>query len=65
MAVPGGSGEDGGEGNRVGDITPERQSREHVAVLAAQVQSMDWLDLHPEGHRRALFSAAGAVWLTP
>ena len=60
-----GSGEGGGESNRVGDITPERQSREHFAVLAAQVQSMDWLDLHPEGHRRALFSAAGAVWLAP
>ena len=44
---------------------PERQSREHFAVLAAQVQSVDWLELHPQGHRRALFSAAGAAWLTP
>ena len=60
-------GSDGGsgEGKRVGDITPERQSREHFAVLAAQVQSVDWLELHPDGHRRALFSATSAVWLTP
>ena len=44
---------------------PQRQSREHFAVLAAEVQSVDWLDLHPDGHRRALFSAAGAAWVTP
>ena len=47
------------------EVVPERQSREHFAVLAAQVQSVDWLDLHPQGHRRALFSAAGAAWITP
>ena len=52
-------------GTAIGSLTPERQSREHFAVLAAQVQSVDWLELHPDGHRRALFSAAGAVWLTP
>ncbi len=52
-------------GTGVDNITPERQSRDHFAVLAAQVQSVDWLDLHRDGHRRALFSAAGAVWLTP
>ena len=44
---------------------PERQSREHFAVLAAQVLSVDWLELHPQGHRRALFSVAGAAWITP
>jgi len=54
-----------GVGADVDHITPERQSREHFAVLAAQVRSVDWLELHPEGHRRALFSAAGGVWVTP
>ena len=44
---------------------PERQSREHFAVLAARVQSVDWLELHAQGHRRALFSAADAAWITP
>ena len=63
--LPPGTAIGSGVGSPVGDITPERQSREHFAVLAAQVQSVDWLELHPEGHRRALFSAAGAVWLTP
>ena len=49
----------------VGEPTPERKSRDHFAVVAAQVQSVDWLDLHRDGHRRALFSAAGAAWLAP
>lgn len=46
-------------------VVPERQSRDHFAVLAAQVQSVDWLDLNPQGQRRALFSATGAAWITP
>ena len=52
-------------GSAVADLKPERESREHFAVLAAQVQSVDWLELHPDGHRRALFSAAGAAWIAP
>ena len=64
-----GGGHDTGTGTNgnanIDNLAPERQSRDHFAVLAAQVQAVDWLDLHPEGHRRALFSAAGAVWVTP
>lgn len=44
---------------------PERTSREHFAVLAARVQSVDWLELHAEGHRRARFDAQGQRWLAP
>jgi len=44
---------------------PERQSREHFAVLTARVQSIDWLELHAEGHRRASFDATGRRWLAP
>ena len=45
---------------------PERASREHFAVVTAQVQAIDWLELHASGHRRALFDAAGqGRWLTP
>ncbi|MCY7314363.1 MAG: pyridoxamine 5'-phosphate oxidase family protein [Rubrivivax sp.] len=44
---------------------PERQSRGHFAVLTAQVQSTDWLELHTQGHRRARFTDAQAVWVTP
>ena len=39
--------------------------RGHFAVIEAVVQSLDWLELHPEGHRRARFDAEGARWLVP
>ena len=45
---------------------PERHSRDYFAVVHARVQAIDWLELHAEGHRRALFDAAGrGRWLTP
>ncbi|GCL63466.1 pyridoxamine 5'-phosphate oxidase family protein [Pseudaquabacterium pictum] len=45
---------------------PDRDSRNHFAVVRADVQRMDWLELHPEGHRRALFDADGnGHWVTP
>ncbi len=39
--------------------------RGHFALLLAQVQSTDWLELHRDGHRRARFDAPGARWLVP
>jgi len=42
-----------------------RASRGHFAVVAAQVLMVDWLELHAEGHRRALFDAEGGRWLAP
>lgn len=40
-------------------------NRAHFAVLSLHVESVDWLELHPQGHRRALFDAQGAQWLVP
>jgi pyridoxamine 5'-phosphate oxidase len=40
-------------------------TRTHFALLWATVRSIDWLELHPEGHRRARFDADGARWLVP
>ncbi len=40
-------------------------SRETFALLEAQVEAVDWLELHAEGHRRAAFDALGARWLQP
>jgi pyridoxamine 5'-phosphate oxidase len=34
-------------------------------VITAQVQSIDWLELGRQGHRRARFDAQGARWLQP
>ncbi len=52
-------------GTPVDHFKPERGTRAHFAVVTAQVTAMDWLELHPEGHRRARFDAQGARWLAP
>ena len=53
-------------GAPVEPLQPERSTRDHFAVVYARVQAIDWLELHAEGHRRALFNAAGqGQWLTP
>ena len=44
---------------------PVAASREHFGVVTATVLSIDWLDLHPDGHRRAVFGERGARWLQP
>jgi hypothetical protein len=44
---------------------PERGSRGHFALVHAQLRSMDWLELRPEGQRRACFDAAGGKWVQP
>jgi pyridoxamine 5'-phosphate oxidase len=40
-------------------------AREYFAVISATVESIDWLELHPQGHRRAVFDAAGGRWVQP
>jgi len=45
---------------------PERATREHFAVVSAEVQAIDWLELHADGHRRANFDAEGnGQWVVP
>ncbi|MBX3622288.1 MAG: pyridoxamine 5'-phosphate oxidase [Rhizobacter sp.] len=43
----------------------ERGALGYFAVIDAQVQSIDWLELHPDGQRRALFDGEGGRWLQP
>ena len=53
-------------GEPLSEITSEeRGSREHFAMVNAQVESLDWLELHPDGHRRALFDTEGGRWVQP
>jgi hypothetical protein len=40
-----------------------RGERSHFAVITAEVLSVDWLELHPQGHRRARFAGGDAIWL--
>ncbi len=43
-----------------------RGERAYFALLEARVLSIDWLELHAQGHRRARFSAdATPRWLQP
>jgi len=44
---------------------PERATRSHFAVVTARVLSIDWMELHADGHRRAHFGPDGAQWLQP
>lgn len=52
-------------GTPVAHPAPERGSREHFSVVSASIGSIDWLELHADGHRRAAFDAQGRRWLTP
>ncbi len=42
-------------------LAPDRDSRNHFAVVRAEVQQIDWLELHAAGHRRAMFEADGSA----
>ena len=46
-------------------MEPQRGDRGHFAVLQARVLSIDWLELHPQGHRRAVFDEHGMRWVSP
>ena len=43
----------------------EPVARDYFAVINAKLQSIDWLELHAQGHRRARFDADGARWIQP
>ena len=40
-------------------------ARAYFAVISAEVEATDWLELHPDGNRRAIFDAQGARWIQP
>ena len=49
-----------------GQALPEDPTRpHHLAILVAQVQEMDWLELARSGHRRALLGADTWAWRVP
>ena len=52
-------------GEPLGREADERGSREHFAIIHAQVLCADWLELHAQGHRRAQFGADGPRWVQP
>jgi hypothetical protein len=40
-------------------------TRAYFAVVDATVESLDWLELHADGHRRAIFDGQGTRWVQP
>lgn len=52
-------------GSELSPLVPERADREHFAVITAEVVSLDWTELHADGHRRAVFEASHAAWVQP
>ncbi|MFT3956845.1 MAG: pyridoxamine 5'-phosphate oxidase family protein [Piscinibacter sp.] len=40
-------------------------ARDYFAVIDATIESIDWLELHRDGHRRAIFDDRGARWVQP
>jgi len=61
--LPPGTWLEGGHANA--RSLPVRSTRGHFAVITARVVRMDWLELHAEGQRRAVFDAAGSRWVVP
>ena len=52
-------------GTEIAHPAPERGSREFFALVTAEVQAIDWLELRAEGHRRALFDGRTRRWVQP
>jgi hypothetical protein len=60
-------------GHRLGDedapvpLRPEIDlgTRSHFAMITALVDEIDWLELHSDGHRRALFANGETHWVQP
>jgi hypothetical protein len=45
--------------------SPDLGTRSHFAMITALVDEIDWLELHVDGHRRAIFGRDGAHWVQP
>lgn len=53
-------------GSALDNPVPERGTRGYFSIVTATVLAMDWLELHADGQRRALFDATGqGRWLSP
>lgn len=52
-------------GSRLEATTPGADQRESFATVTARIECIDWLELHREGHRRAVFGKQDARWVQP
>ena len=47
------------------EIAGGASAHHHLAILVAQVQEIDWLEIRRAGHRRAVFNAQTWGWRVP
>jgi pyridoxamine 5'-phosphate oxidase len=52
-------------GSALQPATATVSEQHHLAVIAAQVEELDWLELSREGHRRARVLGSEVQWLVP
>lgn len=52
-------------GETLSDPGRDSGAREHFAMVVGQVEAFDWLELHADGHRRAVFDGNGPRWVQP
>ncbi len=52
-------------GMQIGTQAPVLDRREHFALLRSRIAAIDWLELHPDGPRRARFVEGASDWLQP
>lgn len=52
-------------GSALDNAIGARGERAHFALIVASVASIDWLELHADGHRRAHFAGGKANWRQP
>ena len=52
-------------GVRLDAAAPTAAQRTHFGVITASVLAIDWLELHRDGHRRALLEPQRARWIQP
>ena len=45
------------------DLAHTAVPRAYFLIITAQVLLLDWLELHPQGHRRARFDGTDTTWL--
>lgn len=52
-------------GSALSSTTGVNTGEHHLALVIAQIDSIDWLELAREGHRRARLTGNTVVWLVP
>lgn len=64
-SAPGDALHDTSDVGAVSPVASQPQAVHHLAIITAQVQAIDWLELARSGHRRAALTRDGWEWRVP